>query len=145
MADNSDQWVQSSSGSGAYDQWNIEWNTTYQTEDNWYYANTAQDQSDQALESRDYDDAVDKEDEEYMAMAAGNTFGNELPPGQLMSTKVPPAWDGTGSWFNFEELVMDWQDITVLSEDKQGPALRNRLLGEAAVYTPMLDRDKLKN
>ena len=35
-------------------------------------------------------------------------------------------------------------DVTELEPDKWGPALRNRLEGEAASYAPLLDRDALK-
>ena len=43
---------------------------------------------------------------------SSSVFGTDLAPGQLMSPKVPPAFDGRGSWFAFEELVYDWIDIT---------------------------------
>ena len=62
-----------------------------------------------------------------------------------MSSKVPPAYDGRGSWFAFEEPVNDWEDSCVLDRKLRGPALKNRLSGEAAVYKPMLDRDLLKD
>ena len=39
----------------------------------------------------------------------------------------------------------DWVDITELEPEKQGPALRNRLEGEAAIHKRLLDRDKLKD
>ena len=39
----------------------------------------------------------------------------------------------------------EWCDITELSEDRRGPALRNRLEGDAAVYKSMLDREQLKH
>ena len=36
-------------------------------------------------------------------------------------------------------------DITELEPEKQGPALRNRLEGEAAIHKRLLDREKLKD
>ena len=36
-------------------------------------------------------------------------------------------------------------DISELEPEKQGPALRNRLEGEAAIHKRLLDRDKLKD
>ena len=60
-----------------------------------------------------------------------------------VSTKVPPAYDGRTSWFAYEEAVDEWCDVTELEARKQGPALRNRLEGEAVVYKPLLDRDLL--
>ena len=121
-----DSWLQSPSGSGAnYDTWQNE--------------------------SHDYDDPFSADvvtsssyqDEETLVV---NAYGaNELGHGQLMSPKVPPAWNGRGSWFAFEELVFDWEDITILDQEKRGPALKNRLCDEAAVYKPMLDRARLKD
>ena len=64
---------------------------------------------------------------------------------QQVTTKVPPAFNGTTSWFAYEEAIDDWCDITELEPEKRGPALRNRLEGEAAVYKPLLDRDQLRH
>ena len=64
---------------------------------------------------------------------------------QQMSTKIPPAFDGKSmTWFTYARLIDDWCDITELDDNKRGPALRNRLEGEAAVYATLLDREKLK-
>ena len=59
-----------------------------------------------------------------------------------VTTKIPPAYDGRTSWFAYEELVEDWYDLTEL---QPGPALKNRLEGEAAVYKPLLDREMLRD
>ncbi|CAE7547478.1 unnamed protein product, partial [Symbiodinium sp. CCMP2456] len=53
---------------------------------------------------------------------------------QQVTTKVPPSFDGRGSWFAYEDAIDDWCDITELDNDKRGPALRNRLEGEAAIH-----------
>ena len=86
-------------------------------------------------------------DDEYNSLiSTGMTYGtSDLPHGASMSPKVPPSYDGRGSWFAFEELVADWVDSATLDKDKRGPALKNRLAGDAAVYKPMLGRDKLKD
>ena len=55
------------------------------------------------------------------------------------TTKIPPAFDGTRLWFTYVEEVEEWVSITELEVAKQGPALRNRLVGEAAIYKPYLD------
>jgi hypothetical protein len=49
------------------------------------------------------------------------------------------------SWFAYEELIEDWCDVTELEVEKQGPALRNRLEGEAAMYKPLFSRKRLKD
>ena len=64
---------------------------------------------------------------------------------QTVTTKVPPLYDGRSSWFAFEEAIDDWCDITELEPEKRGPALRNRLEGEAAIYKSLLDRERLRN
>ena len=51
---------------------------------------------------------------------------------QQVTTKVPPSYDGRSSWFAYEDAIDDWCDITELDADKRGPALRNRLEGEAS-------------
>ncbi len=61
-----------------------------------------------------------------------------------LTTKVPPMFDGRTSWFQYEELIDDWLDLTTLGPDKHGPALKNRLMGETAVYKSLIDRDVLK-
>ena len=64
---------------------------------------------------------------------------------QQVTTKVPPSYDGRSSWFAYEDAIDDWCDITELDGDKRGPALRNRLEGEAAIHKRLLDRDRLKD
>ena len=41
--------------------------------------------------------------------------------------------------------VDDWCDITELEPEKRGPALRNRLEGEAQQYRKLLDRELLRD
>ena len=43
-----------------------------------------------------------------------------------VTTKIPPSYDGRRLWFTYENEVEDWCDITELSPEKRGPALRNR-------------------
>ena len=62
----------------------------------------------------------------------------------MPTTKIPPSFDGRISWFTFEEQVEDWLDVTELDGKLRGPALKKRLDGEAAMYKPMLDRERLK-
>ena len=59
------------------------------------------------------------------------------------TTKMAPSFGGRVSWFSYEEAIDDWCDITELDQSKRGPALRNRLQGDAAVYKPLLDRAAL--
>ena len=64
---------------------------------------------------------------------------------QQMTTKVAPAYDGRTSFLAFEDAIDDWCDITELEPEKRGPALRNRLEGEALQYKRLLDRDMLRD
>ena len=43
-----------------------------------------------------------------------------------ITTKTPPLFDGSTSW-----LIEDWLRLTVLEETERGPALKNRLVGDA--------------
>ena len=92
------------------------------------------------------------DDEEYgdgeaYAVQAGRHLQElqRLSAFQQVTTKVPPAYDGRSSWFAYEDAIDDWVDITELEPEKQGPALRNRLEGEAAIHKRLLDREKLKD
>ena len=64
---------------------------------------------------------------------------------QQMTTEVAPAYDGQTSFFAFEDAIDDWCDITELEPEKRGPALRNRLEGEAQQYKRLLDREMLRD
>ena len=48
--------------------------------------------------------------------------------------KDSPLFDGSTSWFKDEELIDDWLDLTVLEAEKRGPALKNRLAGDAEMH-----------
>ena len=52
---------------------------------------------------------------------------------------------GSTSWFKYEELIDDWLDLTVLEAEKRGPALQNRLVGDAEMYTGLFDRKSLRD
>ena len=60
-------------------------------------------------------------------------------------TKVAPAYDGRSSFLAFEDAIDDWCDITELEPEKRGPALRNRLEGDASQYKRLLDRELLRD
>ena len=64
---------------------------------------------------------------------------------QQMTTKVAPAFDGGTSFFAFEDATDDCCDNTKLEPEKRGPALRNRLEGEALQYKRLLDQDLLRD
>ena len=40
-------------------------------------------------------------------------------------------------------MIDDWLDLTVLEAGKRGPALKNRLVGDAAMHKGLLDRESL--
>ena len=90
------------------------------------------------------------DDDGYDTSYAVRTARGSLGPFQgnistnTITTKVPPMFDGSQSWFAYEKAIDEWVDLTELSEDKQGPALRARLEGEAARFKEFLDRDLLK-
>ena len=41
-------------------------------------------------------------------------------------------------------MIDDWLDLTVLEAEKRGPALKNRLVGDAEMYKGLLDREPLR-
>jgi len=61
---------------------------------------------------------------------------------QQMTTKVAPAYDGRTNFLDFEDAIDDWCDITELEPEKRGPALRNKLEGEAQQYKRLYIRSR---
>ena len=53
--------------------------------------------------------------------------------------KMPPVFDGSTSWFDFEELIDDLINLTQKEAGKRGPALMNRLVGDASIYKKLLE------
>ena len=82
--------------------------------------------------------------ESYAMRQRIQPHGGQLMMTTQVTTKVPPGFDGKTSWFALEDAIDDWCDITELESEKWGPALRNRLEGEASVYKRLLDRDDLR-
>ena len=64
--------------------------------------------------------------------------------GSGITTEIPTLFDGPASWFKYEELIDDWLDLTVLGAGNRGPALKNRLVGDAEMYKRLLDRQSLR-
>ena len=64
--------------------------------------------------------------------------------GSGITTKIPPLSHGSTSWFKCEELIDDWLAHTVLEAEKRGPALKNRLVGDAQMFNGLLDREPLR-
>ena len=62
-----------------------------------------------------------------------------------ITTKIRPLIDGPTSWFKYEELIDEWQGLTKLEFDEHGPALKNRLVGDAAMYKGLLERETLRS
>ena len=60
-----------------------------------------------------------------------------------ITTKIPPLVNGLTSWFKYEEQIDEWLDLAALEVSKRGPALKNRLVGDAEIYTGLLDREPL--
>ena len=82
---------------------------------------------------------------EAYALRRGHPQWSTIHMTQQMTTKVAPAYDGRTSFFGVEDAIGDWCDITELEAERRGPALRNRLEGDAAQYKKLLDRELLKD
>ena len=64
--------------------------------------------------------------------------------GSGITAKIFFLFDGSTSWFKYDELVDDWFDLTVLEAEERGPALKNRLVGNAELYKGLLNRESLR-
>ena len=51
------------------------------------------------------------------------TASSDATHGIRMTPKIPPSFDGTTSWFEYEDLIDDWLGITTLTPRKHGPSL----------------------
>ena len=91
-----------------------------------------------------YENEPNDDYESYAMRQRMQPHGGQLMMTTQVTTKVPPGFDGKTSWFAFEDAIDDWCDITELEAEKWGPALRNRLEGEASVYKRLLDREQLR-
>ena len=91
-----------------------------------------------------YEDEPNDDYESYAMRQRMQPHGGQLMMTTQVTTKVPPGFDGKTSWFAFEDAIDDWCDITELKAEKWGPALRNRLEGEASVFKRLLDREELR-
>ena len=91
-----------------------------------------------------YEDEPNDDYESYAMRQRMQPHGGQLMMTTQVTTKVPPGFDGKTSWFAFEDAIDDWCDITELEAEKWGPAIRNRLEGEASVYKRLLDREQLR-
>ena len=76
------------------------------------------------------------------AYRAGST--DQWTAGSGITTKIPPLFDESTSWFEYEELFDDWLDLTVLEAGKRGPALKNRLVGDREIHEGLLNRETLR-
>ena len=61
-----------------------------------------------------------------------------------ITTKIPLLFDGSTSWFKYLEPIDEWLDLTVLEAVQRGPALKNRLVGDAAMHEGLLIRESLR-
>ena len=105
-------------------------------------------------EEHDYSHSEESDPEEgsrhrqQQSRSLGSTFRTyETQPatGVKMTPKIPPSFDGQSSWFEFEDLIDDWVNITTLTAEKLGPSLKNALTGNAEYYEKMLDNEQLRH
>ena len=64
------------------------------------------------------------------AFSGGHTPSHSVP----FTVKIPPRYDGTTSWFTYEERVRDWVAMTTQDKNKLGPLLKSGLSGHALIY-----------
>ena len=84
----------------------------------------------------------DDDDEYYRyAMAASHRDEDSNAP---FTSKRPPDFDGSKSFFTYEDQVRDWVDMTQFSAEKQGPQLLSKIIGPALIHKALVDRAKLK-
>ena len=143
------QWWLSPSGSGAEDQtwpiWQTQnwpvWQSNWTWEEQTAYHPVAQTMQ-TAMDNVDWNDwnwddvfalseVTGDEDFDNTALSSSVLGSSDLPHGQPYNPKIPPKWDGKGSWFAYEELVLDWEDITVLDKKPAWSCLAQQTYGRS--------------
>ena len=89
------------------------------------------------------DDETSQGPTSYVASQATGLASDQMLSHLGITPKIAPAYDGTTSWLEHEQLVDDWCDIATLDETKRGSSLKTRLSGFSAVQKEALDRDRL--
>ena len=117
-------------------------------EDSEDYDEDYQDQNEEYGLMVDYSANVDHRNEEYSEEdydADYHAFGagDFLKPGEKFNPKVAPAFDGEGSYFEYEENVKDWNCITQYPARIRGHLLRNKLFGSCLQYKGSMEREQL--
>ena len=67
------------------------------------------------------------------------------PQGLHFTPNVAPSFDGRISRFAYAEAIDDWLEITALAPYTWAPSLKARLVGDASIYKPLLDRERLRD
>lgn len=80
------------------------------------------------------DNQQDPYDRAYEDTDVERAFAAEENPahGVCVTPKMPPTFDGSSSFFEFEDLMDDRRGITTLAAQRLGPSLKNALVGPAA-------------
>ena len=94
-----------------------------------------------AMYSDDDDDSYFEYKEEGFPSLAARSSGYSGTT--RIVPKVPPTFDGTASWLEYEDMIEDWRGITTLSPEKWGYCLKNASVGQAEFCKNMLDNQKL--
>ena len=72
---------------------------------------------------------VDSDEDENKAFAVQHDNST-----RTMSAKVAPSYNGNTSWFQYEELIDEWCDLTTIEASKRGPNLKSRLFWRGAIF-----------
>ena len=145
MSSFDDQWLLSPSGSRALPKIGEDRITFYES-DTWPLGEDGDNDFYRFQQGGNYDGNYNEgvlmpEDDVYAFIGQGEAYASELRHGEVMNSKIPPAYDGKANWFKYEELVQDWQDSCVLEAKLRGPALKNRLYSDCLLYTSPSPRD----
>ena len=91
------------------------------------YYGEYEDEYDEEEEGDDAFFQTEENSENALYQAYSLLSGSTLPPGVSFTPKLPPQYNGTSSWFTYEENVRDWVAITGVPSEKQGPLLKSGL------------------
>ena len=99
----------------------------------------------------DNEEALDDFPTEYPVTTAESMVGacragsaDQWTAASGITTKIPPLFDGSTSWFKYEGLIDDWLDLTVLEVSKRGPANKEHTCPSCTkVFKGLLNRESL--
>ena len=75
----------------------------------------------------------------FSAISQSVLASGELLKGQRFSAKIPPEFDGSQTYFQYRDDIMDWLYITSVAAPQRAPLMKTRFSGPARLWNKLLE------